>query len=203
MIVGFEDYKHLYSFDVSGIIHVGAHFGQEWDGYNNEFGPIESHWFEPIPSIFNQLKINLKNKDNTYLYNVALGENISTEEIYIDSENEGQSSSILKPKEHLNQFPHITFENNITIKISKLDSYNISNCNMLVLDTQGYELKVLKGSINTLKNIKYLFTEFNTVEMYDGCPSIEQLDLFLSEFGFKREQTWYTNQNWGDAFYIK
>ena len=71
-----------------------------------------------------KLKINLKDKDNTYLYNVALGENVSTEEMYIDSGNEGQSSSILKPKEHLNQFPHITFENNITIKISKLDNYN-------------------------------------------------------------------------------
>ena len=34
MIVGFEDYKHNYDFtDVTGIIHVGAHHGQEYEEY--------------------------------------------------------------------------------------------------------------------------------------------------------------------------
>jgi hypothetical protein len=64
-------------------------------------------------------------------------------------------------------------------------------------------LKVLKGSIETLKNIDYIFTEFNTIEMYEGCPTLDDLDGFLLPFDFERVETWYTSSNWGDAFYIK
>ena len=35
MIVGFDNYKHLYNFDVKGIIHVGAHIGQEHNEYKS------------------------------------------------------------------------------------------------------------------------------------------------------------------------
>jgi FkbM family methyltransferase len=205
MIVGFEDYKSNYKFKVSGVIHVGAHIGQEWQEYIDNFGEIETHWFEPIPEVYKQLENNLSDKPKTYLYNTALGDGDFTEKMYVDNGNEGQSSSILKPKEVRSQFPHIKFEESdkIEINISKLDSYNLSNCNLLALDTQGYELKVLKGSIETLKNIDYIFTEFNTIEMYEGCPTLDDLDGFLLPFDFERVETWYTSSNWGDAFYIK
>lgn len=205
MIVGFEDYKNNYNFNVKGIVHVGAHIGQEYDEYIQNFGNIETHWFEPIPSIYNDLENNLKGKPGVNLYNFALGETESKSQMFVDIGNEGQSSSILKPKEHINQFPHIVFDdtNKTDITISKLDNFDIGDSNMLVLDTQGYELNVLKGSLETLNKIDYIFTEFNTVEMYDGCPKIEDIDLLLSDYGFERVETWYTSQNWGDAFYIK
>ncbi len=205
MIVGFDDYKSKYNFDVTGVIHAGAHFGQEYQEYMDEFGQVETHWFEPIPVVFNQLSNNLEEKYGVSLYNFALGEEEKKVEINIDLGNDGQSSSILNPKEHINQFPHIEFleTNKTTIDVRRLDSFNIKNCNTLVIDTQGYELMVLKGSTNTLKNIKYIFIEFNTVEMYENCPSILDLDNFLEPLGFLRKETWYTPDNWGDAFYMK
>jgi FkbM family methyltransferase len=205
MIVGFENYKSNYKFNVTGIIHVGAHIGQEWQEYNDTFGEVETHWFEPLPEIYKILENNLSDKPKTNLYNIALGAGEFVEEMYVDNGNQGQSSSILKPKDHKIQFPHINFEDSdkIEINISKLDNYNLSNCNLFSLDTQGYELEVLKGSIETLKNIDYIFTEFNTIEMYEGCPTLDELDSFLSPFGFYRTETWYTDGNWGDAFYIK
>ena len=33
MIVGFNEYKHKYQFNVTGVIHVGAHVGQEYNEY--------------------------------------------------------------------------------------------------------------------------------------------------------------------------
>ena len=39
--------------------------------------------------------------------------------------------------------------------------------------------------------------------MYDGCPSIEQIDEFLLPFGFYRQETWNVDSLWGDAFYLK
>jgi FkbM family methyltransferase len=205
MIVGFENYKSKYNFSVSGIIHVGAHIGQEYDEYIENFGEIETHWFEPINHVFRDLQNNLSEKSKTTLYNCALGSKKYKTKMYVDSGNAGQSSSILKPKLHTEQFPHILFEENpqTEIEVEKLDDFNISGCNMLVLDTQGFELEVLKGSTNTLNKIDYLFTEFNTVEMYEGCPGLDDLDKFLSDFDFYRAETWYTDFNWGDALYVK
>ena len=205
MIVGFNEYKHKYQFNVTGVIHVGAHVGQEYDEYIETFGLIPTYWFEPIPHVYKELSKNLEGKPNTFCYNVALGEKIGVHKMYLDDGNGQQSSSLLKPKEHQNFYPHIKFseENTINITLNTLDFYGIDNCNFLVLDTQGYELNALKGSINTLKNIDYIFTEFNVIEMYVGCPSIEQLDEFLQPFGFYRQETWDVDGVWGDAFYLK
>ena len=53
MIIGFDDYKEKYNFqDVSGVIHVGAHHGQELDAYLSTFGSVFIHWFEPLPDVF-------------------------------------------------------------------------------------------------------------------------------------------------------
>lgn len=204
MIIGFENYKSNYDFNVSGIIHVGAHIGQEHSDYKNTFGEsVLTHWFEPLPQMYDILVENLSNDNYAKTYNLALGESAGRSTIYIDTENGGQSSSILKPAKHKEIFGHINFNQSLEIEVAKLDDFNIKDSNMLVLDVQGNELNVLKGASQTLKSIDYLFTEFNTVEMYEGCPTLEDLDQILSPLGFERAQTWYTDSCWGDAFYIK
>ena len=205
MIVGFENYKNNYDFKVRGVIHVGAHIGQEYNEYIETFGKIKTYWFELIPKIYNELLENLKGNEDVFCYNVALGENNGLSKIYLDDGNYHQSSSLLKPKEHQNIYPHIKFseENSINILVQTLDYYNISDCNMLVLDTQGFELNVLKGSVTTLNNIDYIFTEFSLIELYEGCPSLQDLDNFLNPYGFVRKETWNVDNSWGDAFYSK
>lgn len=53
------------------------------------------------------------------------------------------------------------------------------------LDTQGRELKILSGGIETLKKTKYILTEMNNHNQYkDGCQYF-QVDAFLREHHFK------------------
>lgn len=203
MIVGFEDYKNRYDFsDVTGVIHVGAHHGQEYPDYINTFGNIITHWFEPLDDAFNKLT-DLLQFPNVYLYKYALGDAYANSEIFVDTGNDGQSSSLLKPKDHLNLFSHITFDNKQQVNVRPLDSFKITDSNVLVLDTQGYELKCLQGSIETLKSVKYVFCEYNTNEMYENCPSLDDLNNFLSGQGFSLQQQWITDSFWGDAFWSK
>ena len=205
MIIGFEDYKHKYDFtDVTGVIHVGAHHGQEIDAYMETFGNIITHWFEPLPDAFQILHRNVLGKyPNTNIYQFALGDKFESISMYVDSGNDGQSSSLLKPIEHTNLFPHITFENKAMVHVRPLDSFHINNSNLLVLDVQGYELKCLYGSIETLKSIKYVFSEYNTNEMYEGCPTLDELNMFLSQHGFSMRENYITSDSWGDAFWSK
>jgi FkbM family methyltransferase len=206
MIVGFSDYKDKYEFnDVKGIIHVGAHHGQEYRDYQDHFRPdVTIHWFEPITESYRKLIENLGECTNNYFYNIGLGSENTKKKIWKDSGNEGQSSSFLKPVNHLEIFPHITFEQmTVEIEIFRLDDLNIRNSNLLVLDTQGYELEVLKGASETLGFIDHIFCEVNTGEVYEGCPSLFDLDSLLQSHGFTLRENWWTSQNWGDCYWSR
>jgi FkbM family methyltransferase len=206
MIVGFSDYKDKYDFsDVKGIIHVGAHYGQEYRDYQDHFRTdVTLHWFEPITESYRKLIENLGECTNNYFYNIALGSENTKKKIWKDNGNEGQSSSFLKPVNHLEIFPHITFEQvSEEIEIFRLDDLNIRNSNLLVLDTQGYELEVLKGASETLGFIDHIFCEVNTGEVYEGCPSLFDLDSLLQSYGFTLRENWWTSQNWGDCYWSR
>jgi hypothetical protein len=56
---------------------------------------------------------------------------------------------------------------------------------MLIIDTQGSELLVLKGAIPILHHFKYIQTEVPDFEAYKDCCQIEDVKLFLRSKGFK------------------
>jgi len=205
MIVGFNEYKHKYDFsNVVGVIHVGAHHGQEHEEYGTQFGPwTATHWFEPLPSVYRVLESNLAGKFGVNLYNYALGPEESVMRIWEDSENGGQSSSLMKPKECLQEWDHITFTQSTEVQVRTLDSFGISDSNMLVIDAQGYELEVLKGSVKTLESMTHVFCEVNLIEMYEGCPTMDDISNFLSQYGFVLRENWWTANNWGDVYWSR
>ena len=204
MIVGFDYYKHQYNFNnVTGVIHVGAHHGQEHEMYMQEFGQIPTHWFEPLTEAYSILRENIGTKPQVKTYKCALGAERFQSTIWQDSANDGQSSSLMKPKDHLDQWPHIEFSQSAEVLVESLDSFRIHDANLMVIDAQGYELEVLKGSKETLACMDHIFCEVNSREMYEGCPTLEDLDSFLLEQGFTRRETWWTENNWGDAYWSK
>jgi len=54
----------------------------------------------------------------------------------------------------------------------------------LKLDVQGYELAVLQGAPNALRQTLVLHTEVEFVEMYVGQPLFAEIDAFLRQSGF-------------------
>jgi len=74
---------------------------------------------------------------------------------------------------------------------------------MLRVDAQGYELEVLKGASKTLESVHHVFCEVNSREMYEGCPTMEDLSNFLSQYGFTLRENWWTSNNWGDAYWSR
>jgi FkbM family methyltransferase len=189
--------------NIEGVIHVGAHRGEELPNYL-QMGIKKIVLFEPLQENCNFiLSLPFFNNQNITLYQTALGNNVGTTKMHL-SDNNLESSSILEPKLHLQQHDWVHFYGIEEVKIDKLDNFNIQECNFLNVDVQGYELEVLKGSINTLKNIKYVYCEVNRAELYKNNCLIEEIDLFLRDYSFVRVETqWYPNADWGDALYIK
>jgi FkbM family methyltransferase len=206
VLIDFENALKEYGVEPRGIIHIGAHYGQEIKVYDKcKVGSVL--FFEPLLKNFVKLKQNVGTKDNIKLENLALGNSVGEIEMYVEEENEGQSSSILKPMLHKQQYPHIKFTKKEKVKITSLNQYgknnDLSQYNIIVIDVQGYELSVFKGATDFLANIDLIVTEVNRAELYENATRVVDLDAFLSKSGFKRVFTNWEGQTWGDAIYVK
>ena len=201
MILNFDMLYSKYHLDIKGVLHIGSHFGQENVVYQKY--KIENKiFFEPLPHTFEILKQNVT---DGVLVNKALGSYTSIIKMYVEHNNQGQSSSILKPKKHLIQHPNIIFDSVCDVEMIRLDDYEYdrSKYNFINMDVQGYELEVFRGARETLNHIDYVMTEVNRDEVYENCAQINELDYFLNKYGFKRVEVDWAGNIWGDAFYIK
>jgi len=204
MLMNFDELIFKYDLKIRGVIHIGAHYGQEYAEYV-KFNIKDILFFEPLKENFKILSQNIKLTDSIKLYNIALG-NIEGEiEMFVETANQGMSSSILEPDVVLTQYPYIKFDNKELVKINKLDNivYDREKYNFINIDVQGYELEVFKGAINSLKYIDYIMTEINNAHIYKDCPLEDEIDSFLLNFGFVRVETYWAGVTWGDALYIK
>jgi FkbM family methyltransferase len=202
MLLDLVKLKEKYDLKIKGTLHIGAHFGQEYSTYE-ELGIKDVMFFEPLPYTFETLKRNIG--DRAILVNTALGNTVGEIEMNVESVNQGQSSSILEPIIHLQQYPHIKFTDKVMVNITKLDTFigDHNKYNFINIDVQGYELEVFKGGSEYLNHIDYVMTEVNRDEVYKGCPRVEELDEYLGTYGFERVETTWDGGTWGDAFYIK
>lgn len=210
----FSNFKTLPEYNVI-LEHVDFELGQEYFDYIQEVGEEINEYvkngiqkiivFEPLSKNFDILSQSLQNVNaDIEGYQVALGSEKGTALMYLSS-NDAQSSSILKPKEHLEHHPDVLFDGTENVEVNILDDYDIGKVNFINIDVQGYELEVFKGAKETLKKIDYIYCEVNRGELYEGNPMIEEIDSFLNDYGFERvethwPETWY---KWGDALYIK
>lgn len=202
MLLSFTGLRKKYNMDVKGIIHVGAHYGEEISEYI-ENGIQDIVLFEPLSECFDVLAQKVMNLNaNIEGHQVALGSAPGTATMYL-SDNEKQSSSILKPKVHLTHHPHVKFNGTEEVEVDLLDNFDTKDYNFLNMDVQGYELEVLKGATETLKRVDYVYCEVNRDEVYEGNAYVEELDEFLSSYGMERVETSWEGQIWGDALYIK
>jgi FkbM family methyltransferase len=202
MLLNLDNLKAKYDLKIKGVLHIGAHVGQEFGTYKR-LGINNVIFFEPIQGTFNRLKQNVG--DSAILVNTALGNTEGEVEMFTETVNEGQSSSVLQPDYHLIQHPNIQFNGREKVKITKLDNFieDKDKYNFINVDVQGYELEVFKGGSEYLKSIDYIMTEVNRAELYKDCARIEQLDEFLGQYGFERVETTWDGGTWGDAFYVK
>lgn len=188
--------------NITGIIHVGGHFGEELAEYVRT-GIQDIVVFEPLESNFNVLFKNVNQLNaNIIGHQVALGSEEKDIEMFVSS-NDGLSSSVLKPKVHLTQYKNITFDESEKVEMKTLDSFNYTGYNFINMDVQGYELEVLRGGSETLKNVDYVYCEVNRDEVYENNAYVEEIDEFLSEYNMERVETDWQGETWGDALYIK
>lgn len=174
------------------IIEAGAALGEDIISFSNTFPDGKIYSFEPGPSAFAHTYNLVKDIPNIYFFNKALGKTTGDKLTLHVSDRSGDiwgSSSLLPPKLHLDIHPGVTFKTTVEVDVINLDDFctqqNIDTVDLLELDLQGYESVVLKSSPKTLQKTKYLFTEVNLVELYEGCMLYPELKKFIEGNNFE------------------
>jgi FkbM family methyltransferase len=174
---------------VRGVIHVGANTGQEAELYAS-FG-LAVVWVEPIPEVFENLKRSISKFPRQAAFSYLVAEHDDLEYGLHVANNDGASSSILEPCGHSQVWPDVKYTHTITVKGTTLGSLlarehiDARGFDALVLDTQGSELKILKGAEGLLSNFKFVKVEVPDFESYRGCCQVGELSTFMASSGFR------------------
>jgi FkbM family methyltransferase len=191
---------------VPGVIHVGAHSGQERERYASR--ALNVIWVEPIPTVFEALQANIAGIPKQRAYRQLLAAQHGTEYDFHVSSNIGASSSIFELAKHADIWPGVRYTHDIRMVATTLthlvgaEQINLDEYGALVLDTQGSELLVLKGALDILDRFQFVKTEAADFEIYAGCCQMKDLTEFLRQQGFSlQRKTPFARRDGGGTCY--
>ena len=207
MLISFDSLCEKYKFIPKGILHIGAHEMEESKDYL-KYNIDNIIWVEGNPELVNSGLDKISSSPNqVILHGIIYSEDDIDIEFKIT--NNSQSSSILEFGKHKEYHPQVSFVKSIQMKTTRVDNLlsknniPVGNFDFVNLDIQGVELQALKGFGKYFEQVKYIYTEVNTGEVYVNNDCMDQMDEFLNSYGFDRVETRITEFEWGDAFYIK
>lgn len=163
--------------------------------------------FEPIEELYNITNEKIKNYKNIKYLQAALSTEDGVQRMHV-SLNGGQpwgSSSLLEPKEHLNVYQNITFNNTVSVNTVNFDKFiqdnNINIIDFMWLDLQGYEPILLQNSPVVLSRTKYLYTEVALIETYKDTLIKSAFVSQLKNSGF--EPIWELDETFEGNILLK
>lgn len=170
--------KMFNNLNIECVIDVGANTGGYHDFLRNQVefqGIILS--FEPLKKHVEILEELAKNDSNWYIFDFALGNEDNSKEMNL-MKAATFSSFLTTDNSNVGTFTKFNvIEEKEIVKIRRLDSifaqlkqkYSVQNI-YLKMDTQGYDLEVIKGADNSLSEILALQTELSIISLYENMP---------------------------------
>lgn len=173
---------------MNGLIHVGA-----WDGSEYIDDPRYLLLFEPQETAFRRLRANLGGNPKASLWRAACGAAPALKHMYLSLPDD--NSSLLEPG--VPWFTHsgrtISFAGSELVVVLPLDFVTTGVSpfryySELVIDTQGYELEVLKGAERTLKHLTRVTLEIHDPAVYPAAATAEQVIELMAGWHCRRDE---------------
>lgn len=163
-----------------GVLHIGAHEGQEADKYYRMSRSVI--WVEAVPLYFQKLTQNIEQFHNQVAFNALLGSQCSNSRDFYITSNNGESSSVypLAGNEYWRGL-----ENSETVRLpsKRLDclipEVQVREYDYWIVDVQGAEIEVLEGAGDLLEYCRYLQVEISQEKFYEGGADFQDLKTFL------------------------
>jgi FkbM family methyltransferase len=193
------------------VVDVGANIGQTLETFLSWWPSAHCLSLEPLPDAFVQLQ-GAASKYSGRAEAINCGVSSSPRKLTLNgSKTQSTTSSFHKLNKSAEtvqahhglrstpSFLELGAEDNYEVEVSveKLDDiltssnnesatwFNESGIDVLKIDTQGWELEVLRGATEVLKRTKVVLTEWQFDDIYGQPPPIHELDKILSDAGFR------------------
>lgn len=176
----------------SNLVQVGASGGQELELFKKS-GISNALLIEPITPVFEILKQNCMGYPNYHPYQAIISEEDNKVVDFYLASNSGQSSSILEPQAHINWYPGVKFNKaegliskslDTVIKAESTRVFSDKLVDMLYMDVQGAEMRVLEGAPQVLHQLKYIFMEVSYGNGYRGDFCYTEILAYMRVRGF-------------------
>lgn len=172
----------LLKWKVKTFIDVGAHEGQEIKAIKMMFPQAKIFAFEPQKKLFQ--KIYKYSSNNIIIINSAVGNESGRLKLIVPNYTPG--ASILQPIPKLKkEIGELSYEE---VDSTTLDEYfnrvELKSPVVLKIDTQGYELNVLRGADLLLKHVDILYIETPLVPFYKHSSMFSEINELLVKRGF-------------------
>ena len=197
------------------IFDVGAHFGETATEYAKRFPEATIYSFEPSPDTFSILEKNMTSLPRVKTVNSALGDSCSEQTFFVNRLSATNSLLAARP-DVADEVTRSLMENTRCTKVSvtTLDAFcrenQISAIDLLKIDVQGFESKVLAGARELLaeQRIALVYAEAILESHYDGQTTFPELYSMLSESGFElvdlysHTRTPHHTTRWCDVLFV-
>ena len=180
--------KFLSSLDVPTVVDVGANEGDYSSAVLGANKNARVFAFEPHPETYERLSSRLSSAGNVVATNAACGSAPGNLVLYDHAESAGTAHASLHRgvMERIHKGASIQHVVNVTTLDQFAADHGISLIHLLKIDTEGYELEVLKGAAGLLREgriraIQFEFNEMNIVSgvfFKDFCEAIPNYTFY-------------------------
>jgi FkbM family methyltransferase len=177
-----------YNIDI--ILDVGANYGQFGHMLRDEGYKKEIHSFEPVSQTFENLRRICRNDQNWFIHKLAMG--AACGEATINVSESSDLSSFLSPTDFgKEKYKKIKVAKKETVEVGTIDSFLTAKIKdfdkrriFIKMDTQGYDLEVFKGSLNSIEHIAGILSELSLIPIYSGIPNYLESLREYEKYGF-------------------
>lgn len=192
-------YNNLLPKNLVTIFDVGANKGQSIDFFCKIFKNPIIHAFEPNPVLYKKLVNKYQKTKNIFIHNLGISDingELELNETVTDEtstfEKLNYESNYLQMKANvLGVKKEDIIKNKYFVKVIRLDDFikkmKINKIHILKIDTEGHELKCLKGLfINEGCDINHIQIESHNDDMYMTDEHKNDIPLLLKSKGFSK-----------------
>ncbi len=165
--------------EVMTIFDVGANMGQSVVKFRRAFPDSRIFCFEPVENVFDNLAENMKGDERVSLHRIALGDSSCQKTIYLTTDPTTSS---------FESSPNAV--GSASVSVTTVDEFTrknvIDRIDLLKIDVEGYDLRVLEGAKRLLQanRIVFVIAEVGFNENDSLHVSFENVRRFLASHGY-------------------
>jgi len=194
----FYDIRRKFKVDkMDTIFDVGANIGQSSFRFLDRFPNAKIYCFEPSNNTFSILKENLEKHTNVSLFNMALGN--EKRSVSLVTSKSSDRNRVLRNGEEFSDSKDYFLEEVEMETLSGFCEVNeIKHIDYLKIDTEGYDLEVLKSGEKLLKErtIDFIEAEVGMNKNNEIHVPVEEIKQYMESYDYYIFGIYEQNHEW-------